>query len=123
MAAWLMQRREAKRLQQLAAQRPGESLCSFTRAFAWRKIDTWIIRAVYEELQEYLQGAGGFPLRAQDHLLRDLGLDAEEVDLYVVEAIAKRTGRSLQHYERNPYFGKVEQVADLVLFFAAQPKA
>src|SRR4051812_38140996 len=38
------------RLARLAADRQGESICTFARSFDCRAIDTWIIRAVFEEL-------------------------------------------------------------------------
>jgi hypothetical protein len=40
-----------RRLAGLAVGRPGESICTFARSFGRRAADTWVIRAVYEELQ------------------------------------------------------------------------
>src|SRR5471032_295887 len=45
---------QRRRLRALAAQRSGESICDFARSFDARAVDTWVIRAVYEALQDYL---------------------------------------------------------------------
>lgn len=44
---------DKRREERLVADRQGESIGSFARSFDYRAIDTWIIRAVYEELQFY----------------------------------------------------------------------
>eukprot|EP01034_Spumella_vulgaris_P040373 gene40373-49929_t len=36
----------------LAARRPGHSICHFAREFDCHAVDTWVIRAVYETLQD-----------------------------------------------------------------------
>ena len=36
-------------------QRTRESICEFSRAFEVRETDTWVIRAVYEQLQQQLR--------------------------------------------------------------------
>lgn len=46
--------RRKARIKRLAASRAGESICEFARSFERRRVDAWIIRAVYDELQEYL---------------------------------------------------------------------
>jgi hypothetical protein len=112
---------ERRRLAELAATRPGESICSFARSFKWREVDTWVIRAVYEELQPYCRfGRGDFPLRPTDRLVEDIGVD-EDLD-QVAEDIAYRTGRSLSGFANNPLYGKVQTASDLVMFFVHQPK-
>src|SRR5262245_38312317 len=56
--------RTKQHLRRLALGRSGESLCTFARGFDVRSTDTWIIRAVYEQLQTYLRGEyPSFPLR------------------------------------------------------------
>ena len=117
--------RSAKRsFLKFAQNRPGDSICTFTRSFDTHAVDTWIIRAVYEELQaELRQFHPTLPIRADDRLLDDLHIDDEDLDLDVVPVIAKRTGRTLANLQSNPYFGKVNTVADLVHFFNAQPSS
>jgi hypothetical protein len=112
------------RLQALAASRGGESICGFARSFDCRAVDTWIVRAVYEELQEALQlGETKFPVRASDSLYQDLfAIDPDTVDAALAPDIAERTGRSMDRAEENPYRGKVATVRDLVMFFNAQPR-
>ena len=101
---------------QVAKIRRGESICEFARSFDYRSIDTWIIRAVYQELSEQ------FPIRASDRLENDLHIDGEDLD-DTCRLIARRSGRSLQRWEDNPLFGSVRTVRDLVLFLHHQPPA
>ena len=104
-----------------ALSRGEEGICEFARSFDRRAVDTWVIRAVFEELQEELGQPQPFPLRAGDRLVEDLGIDLEELDLMHGPAIASRAGRSLERCPSNPYGGRVRTVADLVHFFNAQP--
>ncbi|MEI9999674.1 MAG: hypothetical protein WDO13_11160 [Verrucomicrobiota bacterium] len=105
----------------VAAQRHGESICTFARGFDCRRTDTLVIRAVHEEVLHWLEGiCSSFPLRPGDRLERDLGIDAEDID-DMAQVIAHRTGRSLESYEANPYYARIETAADLVHFFAHQP--
>jgi len=106
----------------LAVEREGESTCTFARWFDYRRIDPWIIRAVYEELQRgCTDGRRTFPLRGTDRL-DHLLLDLEDLWDNVVPVIAYRAGRSLEDAEQNPLFGKVVTVGGLVLFLSYQPK-
>ena len=125
-AIWVDSKRSVQRikidLQTLAASRHGESLCEFARSFDCRVIDTWIIRAVYEELQEELHCyAPDFAIRASDSLEKDLHIEPEDLDLSLAPAISTRTGRTLERIGNNPYWGKVKSVSDLVMFFDKQP--
>jgi len=122
MAAVVSTRAERRRLQALAASRRGESIGEFARSFDARAVDTWVIRAVYEEIQALLRAShAAFPLRASDQL-KDLGIDPDDLDMDLAVVIAQRTGRSLDHAAQNPYFGAVKTVADLVMFFNAQSR-
>lgn len=115
-------RRDEEHLRRLARKREGESICEFARDFDLRQIDTWIVRAVYEQLQQRLTHVHpAFPVRAADRLKEDLHLDDDDLDLDIAEEVEQRTGRSLDGSNANPYFGKVGTVGDLVLFFQAQP--
>jgi hypothetical protein len=105
---------DSRRNRKITEERRGESICQFARGFDCRTIDTWIIRAVYEEF------AGAFPLRASDRFKEDLRTDSDDLDFGVIH-IARRTGRSLDEYERNPMFGKIDTLRDLVMFFHHQP--
>ncbi|WP_298401943.1 hypothetical protein [Janthinobacterium sp.] len=116
----VLNRREKHRLQTLACAREGESICHFARSFDKRKTDTWIIRAAHQELQVFLRPFVAFPVRASDSLTGDLGLDVDDVEDLIVD-VALRAGRSLEQTERNPYYGKVRTVSEVVLFVNAQP--
>ncbi len=126
-AAFLFARLAAKReedaLCSLAEAREGESICDFAREFDTRAVDTWVIRAVYEQVQAQLTHVHpAFPIRASDRLKEDLRLDDDDLDLDVAMQVEQRTGRSLDETKTNPLLGKVKTVRDLVLFFQAQPK-
>jgi hypothetical protein len=112
--------RYQRRLKHLTRQRTGNSICCFAQSFDYRNVDTWVIRAVYEQIQEYVRF--DFPFRASDRLAEDLGIDPEDLELNIAVEIAERTGRTLNALEINPYFENVKTVQDLVLFFNAQPR-
>ena len=106
----------------LAAERPGESICTFARSFDYRRVDTWIIRAVFEELQPWCRtGRHMLPLRRTDELAVILGLDFEVMDDLILD-IADRAGRSVEEYERKPLPMPINTVADLVFFLMNQPR-
>jgi hypothetical protein len=116
-------KREEDNLRNLAAERDGESICEFARDFDTRVVDTWIVRAVYEQVQGQLKHVHpAFPVRASDRLKEDLHLDDDDLDMDIAMQVEQRTGRSLDETKSNPLFGKVKTVHDLVLFFHAQPK-
>ncbi len=117
----VLSRREALRLARMAESRAGESICQFAHAIDCRRVDTWVVRAVYEELQRSLSVAVAVPLRVTDHLQRDLRLDADDLDDLVAD-MAQRARRSLADTSANPLFGKVSTVGDLVEFLQAQPR-
>lgn len=110
------------RLKRIALARQGESICEFARSFERWQVDTWVVRAVYEQLQEYLGGSPPVPIRATDRLKEDLPIDMEDVEMDLAVQIAQRTGRTLTNAMSNPYYNRVKTVEDLVLFFNAQPK-
>jgi len=118
----LLQRNIRNHLRTIAASRAGESICTFSREVDCRNLDTWIVRAVYEEIQEHLAAdCAKFPLRWTDRLKEDLRIDPDALDEELAIDIAQRTGRSLEGAERNPLFGDVKTVRDLVFFLQAQP--
>jgi hypothetical protein len=115
-------RRYRGRLRRLVESRAGESICEFAQSFECHSVDTWVVRAVYEQLQDYLGGSPAVPIRAIDRLKDDLPIDMEDIEMDLAAQIAQRAGRSLTDTTANPYYAKIETVEDLVLFFNAQPK-
>lgn len=112
---------EMRRLRRLAAERAGEGLCTFARSFSRPGLDPWVVRATYEELTPWVAvGETWVPLRASDRLDKDLRIDWEDVE-DIVKDIALRSGRSLQNPERNPLYGRVRTVGELVQFIVLQP--
>lgn len=101
-----------------SSQRGPGSLCDFVRSYDYRRIDTWVLRAVYEELSDVAQ----CPIRRNDGLFEELAIDDEDFYDDVAPSIAYRSGRSLDQCEQNPYFAKLKTVDDLVQFFLHQPR-
>lgn len=108
--------RERRHFRKLAAAREGESICTFTRSFDCLKVDTWIIRAVYEGFRAHT----GIAVRPGDRWAEDLHIDEQDFE-DIVEEIARRAGRSMRDCEKNPLFGNVVTVGGLVTFLSRQP--
>jgi len=106
-------------LKKLASQRTGESICTFAREANGRANDTWVVRAVYEQVQAYLGST--FPLRWNDSFEKDLKIDIEDVEEVIASEVSERTGRNFFETVGNPMYAKVRTVGDLVVFFCAQP--
>jgi len=49
--AWVHEKSRKARLKSIAALRAGQSICQFAGEFDPRETDTWVIRAVYEQIQ------------------------------------------------------------------------
>lgn len=109
------------RLARLHAAREGETMATFVFALDWRRLDPWVVRATWDCLQAYVPFDGRtYPFHADDRL-EAFGIDGEELD-YIGRDIAHRAGRSLATTEDNPWYGRVDTVADLVHFIDAQPR-
>ena len=118
---WIQSIYEKRRRRRLASSRKVETICTFARSFN-RKTDTWILRAVYEELAKSLAVDGRpMPIRANDDWENDLKIDPDDLD-DMADHIAWRTRRSLGDTKQNPLYGKVHTVRDIVGFFEHQPK-
>jgi len=112
---------EKWRFRHLANSREELSICDFARSFG-RETDTWVLRAVYEELSGFLLVDGRhFPVRATDNCEKDLKIDPEDLDDLAAD-IAFRARRSMENTKQNPFFGKVRTVADMVAFLEHQPR-
>ncbi|MCE7652773.1 hypothetical protein [Vibrio fluvialis] len=110
-----------KYFQDLFESRSQLSICDFAKEFDCRIVDTWIIRATYDQIQHALCTEMKIPIKSSDSLFETLQLDDEDIEYIVVEEVAKRAGRSFDNTESNPYYGKVKTVKDLVLFLNHQP--
>lgn len=115
-------RREKRRFEEMCSIRDEESICNFARSFSTRHLDTWVIRAAYQEIQQLVKSyILAFPVRASDLLVDDLRIDADDIDDLLVD-VAFRSGHSLDETASNPFYGHVKTVRDLVLFVNAQPR-
>jgi hypothetical protein len=115
--------RERWSMRRLASSRSGESICTFVDSFDCHHTDTWVLRALYEELSRLLAINGHpFPVRADDRCCeKDLKIDPEDLAELAADA-AIRAGRSMDDTEQNPFYGKVHTVRDLVSFLEHQPR-
>jgi hypothetical protein len=109
---FVRRRREARAAQLLPA-----ASCAYARSFDFRHTDTFAMRAVFEELQPFVK----IPMVASHRLVEDLQLDDEDLNLDFLPVIARRLRRSLNETEKNPYYGRVRTVEDLVHFLESQP--
>jgi hypothetical protein len=120
---WLAMRRHTRHMRARARSRAGEDISSFIRAFDCHQTDTWILRAVYEELSKWCEIDGRpFPIHADDRWEEDLQINSEDMDNDFLPDIAYRAGRSLEDTQKNPYYGRVKTVRDIVGFLEHQPK-
>ncbi len=120
--SWYTNVHYRKKFLRLANSRDSESICDFAKAFDARTIDTWVIRAVYEEIQHAVEGFGvKLPIRPDDNLQEIFAFDPDTLDFDIAPRIAQRTGRDFSDTKDNPYYGKIVSVADLVRFFNLQP--
>lgn len=115
-------KREKRRFEGMCSIRDEESICTFARSFSTRHVNTWVIRAAHQEIQQLMKSyIPAFPVRASDSLLDDLHIDSDDIEDLLVD-IAARSGHSLDETESNPLYGKIKTVHDLVLFINAQPR-
>lgn len=122
LSAFIQRPKIQKHYENLLSSRSSLSICEFSCEFNCHEIDTWVIRATYEQVQGALWFKEKIPIKVSDRLKEDLLLDDDVLDLDLAEQISQRTGRTLKNCESNPYFGKVKTVKDLVLFFNYQEK-
>lgn len=110
-----------RRRRRLIESRRNQGICEFARSFP-RGTDTWILRAVFEEFMIYLSVVGHpISVRRSDYWETDLGMDSEDLDDLVRDA-ALRAGRSMDTFEDNPLYGRIQTVGDLVEFLNQQPR-
>ena len=111
--------KDNKRLRAIAAERAGDNICTFARAFDRRTVDPWTIRAAYDELQGYFGSIGRpFPIRASDRFQEDLKMDEDDLcDLLF--AIAERSRHDITFLDANP---QINTIGELVTCISNLPK-
>ncbi len=123
-ASYLLERQRAPRVVRAAASRGGEDIGSFARAFDRHSdapLDPWAIRAVWNALVPLTVSNGhAIPLRPADRFEADLFIDPEDVE-ELVPLLVEQCERSGGRWKDNPYFTRLNTVADLVHFISAQP--
>lgn len=111
--------KDNKRLRAIAAERAGDNVCTFARAFDRRNVDPWTIRAAYDEFQEYFGSIERpFPIRASDRLQEDLKMDGDDV-FDLLFAIAERSRHDITFLNDNP---QIHTIGDLVVCISNLPK-
>ncbi len=110
---------EDRRLHRIAAERAGEDIGTFARAFDRRiePFDPWVVRATWDALRSYVK----IPLRPADRIGADLHIDDEDLEDDLLEEVAFRAGRSLDRLEANPMYRQVVTVGDFVRLVTLQP--
>ncbi len=114
-----------RHLRRLAAERTGQDLGTFARAFDRRTqpFDPWVLRATWDAFEPYVVFRGGrLPLRPTDRLEEDLRIDPDDLAFDLFQEVAARSGRSLDQPESNPLYGHVNTVGDFVRFITFQPR-
>ena len=120
--AYFEEQHRQKKFHALRSSRGGEGICEFARSFNRHATDPWVIRAVYDELQEYVDPQlRSFPIRSTDELFGDLTIDHEDFEFDLITSIAKRCGRTLSGHQVNERLAQLRTASDLVLFLNAQP--
>lgn len=104
----------SRKFRQLRDSRRKDNICAFARSVPIRELDTWVIRATYEELAIWVgDEMGPFPVHAADRLVEDLEIDGEDL-CDVVIAISNRCERTLDEIDKNPLLPKMKTVEDLI---------
>ena len=82
-------------LRALAAERRGDSICVFARTLDCRAIDTWIVRAVPEELSKLHPD---LPILPTDRLGADLLIVARDLDNLAIDMASRAGDGSRKQY-------------------------
>jgi len=118
---WIQMLWETRLRRRLASSRREETICDFARSFE-SGTDTWILRAVYEEICRFIAvDRSPIPIRRDDRRAEDLKIDPEDLD-DLARDIAFRARRSMESCDQNPLYGKVKTVGDIVAFLGYQPR-
>ncbi len=110
-------------MKKIALMRGEPDICTYTRSFDYRNIDTKIIRAVYNSVQEWAGKYNDipFPVKADDSFDKIYQIDPEDLDDIYFE-IADNLNIDTKNHELNPYYEKIKTVKDLVMFLDQQKK-
>ena len=120
---WLLGAKHRRQMRAWALERADESICTFVREFDVRHTDSWVLRAVHEELSRHLQIEGRpFQIHADDRWQEDLQIDEEDLNLDLLPAIAHRARHSLENTKNNPFYDRVKTIRDFVGFLEHQPR-
>ncbi len=119
---WAERRRVRRFAETRPETRPGESLCRFARDFDCRAVDTWLVRATFEEVRGKIfdRHCPLFLVRADDRLWEDLRIDEDTLEEMGVR-VAERAGYSLNDTRDNPLYARIKTARDLVAFMCHQP--
>lgn len=108
-----------KHFKKISQGREKDNICTFSRYFDCNQVDTWVIRAVFEEIQDYCSQV---LIRPDDNVFDDLLIDEEDYTDDLVPEIADRCGRSLEGGENNSNWGETNTLKGLIYFLNSQPK-
>ena len=120
----LLERTRARKVVTAAETRREEDIGSFARAFDRRgadPVDPWAIRAVWNALVPLTAARGvTIPLRPSDRVADDLLLDPDDLE-DLIPLLVEQCERAPGNWRTNPYYPRIQTVADLVFFISSQP--
>jgi hypothetical protein len=121
---FVAERKHARRVVSIAGSRENEDIGSFARAFERRaneSLDPWAIRAAWNALVPLTEASGRqIPLRPTDRFAEDLLLDPDDLE-DLVPQLVEQCERVPGNWKANPFYHRLNTVADLVYFISAQP--
>lgn len=111
------------RIKKLALSRGEPNICEYARSFDFRKVDTKIMREVWNEVQSALGTFNNtpFPIKADDLFNETYKFDADDLD-DIYWAVADKLGIDTENPQLNPYYNQVTSVRNLVLFLHHQSR-
>jgi len=104
-----------RKVKKVLSSRENWNIGCFAKEFDLKVIDTWVIRAVYEAIYDLVE----LPIKADDDMDKDLGMDDLEFDDILIN-VSQRTGRVLP--KKSDKYYDIKSVRDLVEFFSKLPK-
>ena len=109
------------RMKKISLRRGEPDICTYARSFDYRKVDTQIMREVFNAVQEWAGKYEGipFPVKADDCFDELYKMDPDDLEDIYLE-ITEKLGISIDMPETNPYWDKVNNVKDLVMFIHYQ---
>ena len=103
-----------RKVRRMRGMRVGHDIGTFARMLPIRALDTWVVRATYDEIAAHIgSDANPFPVHPSDRLKADLGIDDENL-CDIIFRIADRSARTTDDIDKNPYIAQIKTVGDVI---------